>query len=168
MHGQRRHKIIKLEHEADLRRAVFRQLVARQAGNIAPVDDDAAARRAVKAAEQVQQRAFARAARPKNDDEFSLLEGQVHMVERAALMVAAGIDAADVLHFNNCHFLALVSFLLELRQPILRDRRQQRKRRRLCVLKSRKAVLQRFRHEAVIFSVPCGDLIAPVGKKQAR
>ena len=104
VYRQRRHEVVKLEHKAHRRGAVVGKLVAREGGNILALHVDLAAGRAVQTAQQVQKRALARTAGAEDDDEFALLKPHVHVVERTQLVVAADIDAADVLEFNNCHY----------------------------------------------------------------
>lgn len=84
-------------------RAVFRQLIGRECGNVAPVDRNGSGRRAVQTAQKVQKRAISRAGRSRNDDEPPLLKGQIHMVQRAQFVVAACVDSADFGKFYQCH-----------------------------------------------------------------
>ena len=84
---QGRDQVVALKDKAHRGGAVIRQLVGAERGDVFPVHEDLSFRRAVQAAQQVQQRAFARAAGAQDHDELSFLQRQVHMVQRLLLML---------------------------------------------------------------------------------
>ena len=104
-HGQRGDQVVALEHKSYGGSPVFSQFVRRQGGNIPPAYEDRSFARGVQPAEKVEQRAFPRAARTEDHDEFPFFEIQVHSVQRALFVFAVLIDFRDVLEFDDGHIL---------------------------------------------------------------
>ena len=71
--------------------------VAPGSGDLAPVDENAAARRGVQAVEAVQQRRLAAAAGPNNTDELTRRDRQGRLLERDCFAAAAPpVTNADI------------------------------------------------------------------------
>ncbi len=86
-HGQ---QVVELEHETDVSRAPFRQLVVRHRRELGAANPDRAARRAVEPAQQVQQRRLARARRAHDGEKIAVLTAYDYPFAR--LMDGEGID----------------------------------------------------------------------------
>src|SRR5271165_344411 len=75
---ERRDEVEVLEDKADVLRTDLGQLLVAEAGQVASLKADRAARRAVEGAEQLQQRALSRAARSLQRDDLPAVYDQVH------------------------------------------------------------------------------------------
>ena len=79
------------------------QFIPGEGGDILPVDEDLALRRAVQSAQEVQKRALPRAGQAEDDDKFPLLQAVVDMVQRPQCMRPALVDPAHIAQLHNCH-----------------------------------------------------------------
>ena len=103
VNGQCRNEVVKLKNKSDFCRSVIRKFVFGQGGYILSLDIYFSACRAVKSAEKIQQRAFARAARSENNNELALFKRHIHSVKRFQLVVSARVNTADIFEFHNSH-----------------------------------------------------------------
>ena len=81
--GELRDQVVRLEDEAQVAAADLRQLVVVQLRDVLPAQDVLPARGPVEAAQQVEQRALARAGVPHDGDEISLGKIDRHAAQRA-------------------------------------------------------------------------------------
>ena len=103
MHRQCRNQIVELKDKSDGLCPVIGKLVFGQCGNIPSVHNDFSGCGRVQPSEQIQQGALPGTGRPENDYEFSFIKRQIYIVQRLQFMVAACVDAADILKFYNGH-----------------------------------------------------------------
>src|SRR5690606_10578205 len=86
-----------LKDEADEVASEQRPLLAREPGDVRALEEIPAARRPIEAAQDVQARRLAGAARARQRDELARAHGEVDPVERADLGRAAAVHARDAL-----------------------------------------------------------------------
>ena len=84
-----------LPDEADAVQAIIGQGAAFQFEQVLPIDDQLPGGRRVQPAEQVEQRAFARAARPDDGDELAFLHLEVDPAQRDQFVAADAVDLDD-------------------------------------------------------------------------
>ena len=98
--GQYRQQVVELEDKADVRRAPVRQLPVRHAGEFDTADFDAAGRRFVETAQQVQQRGLAGTRRPHQGKKLAIGNVEVQFVQYVDAFFAFLVNAADT--FKTC------------------------------------------------------------------
>jgi hypothetical protein len=96
LRGEGRDQIERLEDESEGRCPQPCHLRLRQLREIAPLEVDATRGRTVEAAEREQEGRLPLPGRPLDGQELAVLDGQIHVVERAHLGGAAAEDLVDV------------------------------------------------------------------------
>ena len=94
--GRARQEIELLEYEADLDVAQLGKLVGLHGSNVAPVDFEFAARRAIERADQIHHRRFAGARRPHDRNKIPAFDLKRHIIEGAYRLIAHLIGFCDV------------------------------------------------------------------------
>ena len=89
-----------LPDEADAVQAIIRQRAPFEFEQVLPIDDQLPGGRRIQAAEQVEQRAFARAARSDDGDEFAFLHLEVDAAQRDQFVPADAVDLDDAVTGN--------------------------------------------------------------------
>ena len=97
------HKVVELEHEADVVTAVIRELLLVKRAHLATVEHNRARRAGIHAAEHVQKRGLTRARRPDHDDELAFFDGKRHTVDSGDLNLAHLIDFANIAELDKRH-----------------------------------------------------------------
>src|SRR5581483_1393140 len=93
--GERRDEVELLEHEPEGGAPQPRQLGVPHRSEVASLEEDGALARAVEAAEQLEQRRLAGAARSDHREEVAAVDHEVDLAHRAYLRAAHGVGAAD-------------------------------------------------------------------------
>ena len=93
--GQAGDQVVELEDEADVLAAVARQGGVVGGGQVVVAVADGAAGGHVQAAEDVEQRRFAAAGRPEQDDELALVQVEVDAAQGVDLDLAHAVDLGD-------------------------------------------------------------------------
>src|SRR5207253_2889006 len=86
LRGQRRDQVERLEDEAERRGTQPRELGLGKPSEVPPLEEDAAGRRPVEAAEQEQQGRLPLTRGPLDGEELALVHGEVDSVERVNLV----------------------------------------------------------------------------------
>ena len=99
--GQRGDQVEELEDEADLLAAEVGELVLREVRDVDAVDDDASVGGRVDAAEEVEERGLARAARSDDRHELAARDAEIDVVEGGDVDLAHLVVLADVLEHDD-------------------------------------------------------------------
>jgi hypothetical protein len=98
---EHRDEVVHLEDEADVARAPVGQFPARHVRDFIARHADGAARRNIEAAQQVEQRGFARAARPHEGHEIAAVDVQVESLQDVDVLIAAAVGFIQPAHLNQ-------------------------------------------------------------------
>ena len=101
--GRARQQVERLEDEPDLLVPDPRQLVVVHLAHLLVVQQVAALRRRVEAADEVHERRLARPGRAHDRDVFAALDGDGHAPEGMDLLRAHLVGLPKILSFNECH-----------------------------------------------------------------
>ena len=99
--GGAREEVEALEYEAEFLVADIGESVAVEFGNIDPVEEVATTRGPIKAAQQIHQRRFARAAGAHQGHKITALDLERNPAHRVDGDLAGIVDFVDFLYFNN-------------------------------------------------------------------
>src|SRR5436190_10456653 len=101
--GEHRNQVVELENESDIPRAPGGERPLGQTADVGAADADAAARRAIDAGEQIEQRRLARSGRPHQPQEIAGGHGDRDALEHRHFDLIAAVGFGDVTKFDQSH-----------------------------------------------------------------
>jgi glycoprotease/Kae1 family metallohydrolase len=97
------HKVVKLEHKADVVAAVLNQRLAAQLADVTAGNKNFSLGAAVHAAENIEYRGFSGAGRADDHAEFTFFDDEIRTVQRGDLYFPALVDLFHIPEFYICH-----------------------------------------------------------------